>query len=66
MFIKSCVLTTEGKRLEDHEERQAQMEADASERESSPAGVELRYDTSVQKRPLPRAFGWRLVNVARL
>lgn len=66
MFLKSRGLTPEGKRIEDQEKRQAQTEADASEWESSPAGVELRYGTSVQKRLLPRAFGRRLVNVARL
>lgn len=66
MFLKSRGLTPEGKRIEDQEKRQAQTEADASEWESSPAGVELRYGTSVQKRLLHRAFGRRLVNVARL
>lgn len=39
MLIKSCGLTPEGKRIADQERRQAQTEADASERESlSPPG----------------------------
>ncbi len=71
MFIKSCGLTPRGEENRGSgEKRQVQTEADASERESWPAEVELRYGTSVQKRllPLPALviLGRRLVNVARL
>lgn len=68
VFIKGCgnVLTPEGKRIESQEKWQAQTEADAFRMGELARGVELRYSTSVQKRLFPRAFGRRLVNVARL
>lgn len=44
--------------MEDEGNPQAQAEAEASEPESSPAWVELRYNTLVQQRCLQRAFGW--------
>lgn len=50
MFLKSCGLPAEGKRIEDQEE------ADASERESSPArwgGAQVQYISS-EASPPPR------------
>lgn len=54
MFLKSCGLPPEGKRIEDQEGQQAQQEADASERESSPArwgGAQVQYISSEASPP---------------
>lgn len=65
---ESRELTAEGRRIEDQVKRQAQTEADASERESSPGPPGWSSGTVHQFRSVSShvAFGQRLVNEARL
>lgn len=60
VFLKSCGLPPEGKRIEDQDGQQAQQEADASERESSPArwgGAQVQYISSEASPPPPVLLG---------